>query len=264
MKNKIAISILILISISKLNGQIFSKSPRNINNALEILDKELSSETKSRITNTAKDSLFHFYFHSANEFNDMDNWFFRTTRKSYSKKTRFNRYYLKKGLIIPNDMIKVILFCYQSKLRGLPIEHDKTLLPFQIRQQKHNKEDKIRYTTDTLRGIYIPLNLEDCFTTLDKMYSDSVKIEITKLSEEEYSSGNHLFGIGRWMRNNWHLWGGSRLTKSFNKLGIYHSESMSGIIMDSYHRYLRKEGIKLKEQIKSDQEYWEKIKKHGG
>jgi hypothetical protein len=89
------------------------------------------------------------------------------------------------------------------------------------------------------------------------MYSDSIKIEITKLTEDRYSSGNHLLGIGILMRNNWQLWGGSRLSKYFNQMGIYHPEAMSGIILISYHRYLRNEEICLDEQIK----YYQDIEK---
>jgi hypothetical protein len=34
--------------------------------------------------------------------------------------------------------------------------------------------------------------------------------------------------------------------------------------MDSYHRYLRKEEIRLEEQVKYYQDYWEKLKKVQG
>jgi len=59
-----------------------------------------------------------------------------------------------------------------------------------------------------------------------------------------------------WLRNNWQLWGGSRLSKYFNNLGIFHPDDMSGIILDSYHRYLTDKEIKLEEQINFYQEYW--------
>jgi uncharacterized C2H2 Zn-finger protein len=62
------------------------------------------------------------------------------------------------------------------------------------------------------------------------------------------------------MRNNWQLWGGSRLSKYFNDKGIYHPDDMSGIILDSYHRNLNGQEIKLDEQVKYYQDYWEKSK----
>lgn len=243
-----------------MNGQIFSKSPKNINQAIEILDQELSVKTKNKIENIASDSLLIMYKNSSDEFDVMDDWFYKWTRRSTTKDARLGKYYKKKGLIIPNDMIEVVLRCFQLKLKELPISNEEVLKPFQLRQIKYDAEDKIRFTTDSLRGIYIPQNLEDCFITLDKIYSDSTKTEIAKMDEDEYSSGNHLFGIGIWMRNNWQLWGGSRLSKYFNQLGIYHPDDMSGIIMDSYHRYLRNEEIHLEAQIKYYQDYWEKMK----
>jgi hypothetical protein len=194
----------------------------------------------------------------------MAEWFYKWTRRSRTKDARLGKYYNKKGLKIPNDMIEVVLRTYQAKLKGTKVNHDEILKPFQIRQQKHNEEDKIRFVTDSLSGIYIPENLEDCIKSLDEIYADSVKIEIAKLTESEYSSGNHLFGIGIWMRNNWQLWGGSRLSKYFNQIGIYHPDDMSGIIMDSYHRYLKNEEIRLDEQVKSYQEYWKKKEKENG
>jgi len=265
MKNQIIISIVLLFLITKLNGQIFSKTPKNISQAIERLDKNLNDATKERLTNIDSDSLLLFYKDSDDEFDVMDDWFYKWTRRSTTKDARLGKYYKKKGLKIPNDMIEVVLRTYQGKLAIGRVNHDEILKPFQIKQQNHNKEDKVRFITDTLRGVYIPENLEDCFETLDKIYSDSIKTEIAKLSEDEYSSGNHLFGIGVWMRNNWQLWGGSRLSKYFNQIGIYHSDDMSGIIMDSYNRYLRKKEIRLDEQVKYYQEYWEKLKnEHGG
>ncbi len=264
MKNKIIILILLIFSISKLNGQVYSKTPKNINQAIYKLDKSLSIETKDRLTHIASDSLLIWYRDSKTEFDVMDEWFYKWTRRSRTKDARLGKYYKKKGLKIPNDMIEVVLRTYQAKLTSIKANHDEILKTFQIRQQKHNEEDKIRFVTDSLRGVYIPVNLEDCIESLDEIYTDSVKIEIAKLTESEYSSGNHLFGIGIWIRNNWQLWGGSRLSKYFNEIGVYHPDDMSGIIMDSYHRYLRNEEIRLDEQVKSYQEYWGKMKKENG
>lgn len=264
MINKIIISILLILSIVKLDGQVFSKSPKNVNQAIEELDKNLSIETKDRLIQISSDSLFIWYEDSKTEFDVMDEWFYKWTRRSRTEDTRLVKYYKNKGLKIPNDMIEVVLRTYKAKLKGTKVNHDEILIPFQIRQQKHNEEDKIRFVTDSLRGIYIPENLEDCIKSLDEIYTDSVKIEIAKLTEIEYSSRNHLLGIGIWMRNNWQLWGGSRLSKYFNQIGIYHPDNMSGIILVSYHRYLRNEEIRLDEQVKSCQEAWEKMKKENG
>ena len=73
-------------------------------------------------------------------------------------------------------------------------------------------------------------------------------------SEEDMIQYHH--GLGRWIRNNWELWAGSRLAKYFNDIGINHPDDMSGIILDSYWRQLNEKPIKLDEQIKYYQEYW--------
>lgn len=267
MKNKIIISIFLIFSITKLNGQILSKTPKNINQAIEKLDKNLTYATKERLTKIDADSLLLWYKEpdSDSEFDVMDDWFYKWTRRSTTKDARLGKYYKKKGLKIPYDMIEVVLRTYQLKIKDIDFNHDEIIKPFQAKQGKHDKEDKVRPTADSLRGVYIPENLKDCFKSLDKIYTDSLKAEITKITESEYSTRNHLFGIGIWMRNNWQLWGGSRLSKFFNELGIYHPDDMSGIIMKSYHRYLSNEEILLDEQVKYYQEYWEKSEKeHGG
>ncbi len=108
-------------------------------------------------------------------------------------------------------------------------------------------------------SIYIPTDLDDCLKQLDSMFADSTKTKIKVLTEDEFS-GKYHFGFGMWMRNNWGLWRGSRLSKYFNSLGVYHPEDMTGIIFNSFHRQLTGKSIKLNEQVKECQDYWEKAK----
>jgi len=118
--------------------------------------------------------------------------------------------------------------------------------------QKSSKEN---FAADSLSGVYIPKDLEDCFKKIDSFWSDSTKFKVKNWTEDEFSSNAH-FGFGMWMRNNWQLWGGSRLSKYFNGKGIYHPDDMSGIILDSYHRYLTGKDINLQDQINYYQTYW--------
>ncbi len=75
------------------------------------------------------------------------------------------------------------------------------------------------------------------------------------MSEDEFVVETHD-GFGRWIRNNWGLWGGSRLNAYFYSLGIYHPKDMSGIILTSYYRHLTNKRIRLNKQIKSYQAFW--------
>lgn len=122
-------------------------------------------------------------------------------------------------------------------------------------KSKLRENDKIRFTTDSINGHYIPKDLEDCFKQIDSFWSDSTKNEIKLQSEDDFTADAH-FGFGMWMRNNWRLWGGSRLSKYFNEKGIYHPDDMSGIILDSYHRHLTGKEINLQQQINYYKAYW--------
>lgn len=120
---------------------------------------------------------------------------------------------------------------------------------------KSSEKDKIKFTTDNINGQYIPKDLEDCFKQIDSFWSDSTKNKIRHQSEDDFTANAH-FGLGMWMRNNWQLWGGSRLSKYFNQKGIYHPDDMSGIIIDSYYRYLTGKEINLQQQIDYYKMYW--------
>ncbi|MEO1054375.1 MAG: DUF6794 domain-containing protein [Bacteroidota bacterium] len=122
-----------------------------------------------------------------------------------------------------------------------------------IAQQKDQK-------LDSIDGVYIPVDLYDCFEQINSFLGDSTKQQVAKLSDEDFAGRSH-FGLGLWMRNNWSLWGGSRLSKYFNDLGIHHPDDMSGIILDSYHRQLTGKKIELKKQIKYYQGYWKEAEK---
>lgn len=110
---------------------------------------------------------------------------------------------------------------------------------------------------DSINGIYIPIDLEDSFRQINSFLNDSTKRQVTNWTEDEFLGKAHM-GFGIWMRNNWGLWGGSRLSKYFNDLGVYHPDDMSGIILTSYHRQLIGTKIKLSKQVKYYQHYWKK------
>jgi hypothetical protein len=104
------------------------------------------------------------------------------------------------------------------------------------------------------KRIYIPGNLDECFVELNRLLPED-EIEKMKMGSED-EMVNYHFGIGMWMRNNWGLWGGSHLKEWFNEKGIYHPDDMSGIILESYWRYLNDRPIELKQQIAHYEEYW--------
>jgi hypothetical protein len=124
-------------------------------------------------------------------------------------------------------------------------------------KKERKKEYLERVKKDSINGVYIPVDLNDCFNQINSFWTDSVKVQVREMNEEEFIGNSH-FGIGLWMRNNWGLWGGSRLSKYFNLKGINHPDDMSGIILTSYYRQLTGQEIKLEDQIQYYQDYWKK------
>ena len=102
--------------------------------------------------------------------------------------------------------------------------------------------------------IYVPTNLEDAFGELKKMLHPELLKEMKEGSEQNMIQ--YHMGLGMWMRNNWGLWGGSRLAKYFNGIGIFHPDDMSGVILDSFWRHLNSQAIKLDEQVAYYQRFW--------
>ncbi|MBZ5859617.1 DUF6794 domain-containing protein [Flavihumibacter profundi] len=129
---------------------------------------------------------------------------------------------------------------------------------YAVQGQKNSK--RIVRGKDSTSHIYIPIDIDDCIKQLDSIFSDSIKIVIKGLTEDEFSGRVHL-NLGTWLRNNWGLWSGSRLSAYFKSKGVFNAEDMSGIIFDSYYRYLKGTPIRLDEQIVFYKEYWLKAMK---
>ncbi len=81
------------------------------------------------------------------------------------------------------------------------------------------------------------------------MMNPQMKEWIKCLPDREFGGYVH-HGLGRYLRNNWGLWGRSKLAENLSQMGVFHPDDMSGIILDSYQRKLKGEAIKLEEQIK--------------
>jgi|TARA_Y100000310_G_C20685879_1_gene818956 hypothetical protein len=94
---------------------------------------------------------------------------------------------------------------------------------------------------------YIPKDLDDCFAQLERVLEPE-QIEAIRTGTEADTIQYH-FGLGMWIRNNWKLWGGSRLTKWFNAVGVMHPDDMSSIILISFWRHLNNRPIDVGQQI---------------
>lgn len=100
----------------------------------------------------------------------------------------------------------------------------------------------------------IPENLEECLAKLQKELPIEVLADMK--SGKETEMGKYHFELGMRIRNGWGLWQGSKLSKYFNSIGIFHPDDMSGIIFTSLWRRLNGQDIKLQEQVEFYKRYW--------
>lgn len=100
--------------------------------------------------------------------------------------------------------------------------------------------------------ITVPNTLEEAFQELNNAEGISIFANET---EDDIIGYHH--SLGRVLRNEWGLWGGTNaLCKFFNSVGIKHADDMSSIILTSFHRYLNNKEIKLDEQLLYYWKFW--------
>lgn len=107
------------------------------------------------------------------------------------------------------------------------------------------------------KAVYIPKDLAEAHRELEKIIPPDT-IEKMKESEEQDISLYHL-DVGMWMRNNWGLWKGSRLSNYFNNMGVLHPDDMSGIILDSFWYKLKQKPFPLQLRVQYYKEYWKAV-----
>ncbi len=125
---------------------------------------------------------------------------------------------------------------------------------------KNSGEPRKDATSKT--GYYIPRDLDDALVELDRIMGTKGHDEVMRTTEDGMIKYHR--GLGTWLRNNWGLWKGSRLSEYFHQLGIRHPDDMSGIIFDSYWRKLHGSPIELEDQVRHYQDYWKSQKTNEG
>jgi len=220
----------------------YAQSPKSIDHALEILNENCSDSLKSKIRITESEELPNLFYPWNGENKTLMDF------TSHEKKLRYQKYYEKLGIHYRQNIELITLTAFKRQLNGLPINHDSLVSHYKRIDQKWKYEDDNRFTIDSIRGVYIPKDIPECFKQIDSFWDDSTRTEVKTWSEDDFAARTHL-GFGMWIRNNWQLWGGSRLSQSFHDKGIHHPDSMSWIILVSYHRYLNNKEIRLEDQF---------------
>jgi len=240
---------LIIISLNSgiLLGQNEKKSvhdmriPKNLEQCFKKLEKTLSNEELEVIKTFQEDSIYHH-----EEFKYGTDFFHAW--KLYDG-SRLTRYFNKKGLKGSHEIYNTILISYHRYLNNKPIDLEGQIAKYQAKQKKQYEAYLAKTKKDSINGIYIPINLEDCFQTLNKVLKEEDINTIKNLeSREEVIQYHH--GFGRWLRNNWGLWGGSRIQKYLIEKGLKHPDDMSHTILEFYYDWLN-----------GNNEEWQKFEK---
>lgn len=239
--------IIILLSLHSLLSSAYEKRladypiPRNINGCFRILDKTIEPEDKELVKALHEDSICN---HEKFTYPHMD--FYHHWIQTDERPSRLVKYFERKGFYNYDEIYETILVSYHRYLNGQEIDLEKQNERFTERrkirkeeQDKRNEEYALRLKMDTINGVYIPKDIEDCCVQLDKIISEEDKEYIKGLPKKKDTIDLH-FSLGMWIRNNWGLWGGSRLQIYFLKKDINHPDDMSSKILEAYYDWLNK------------------------
>ena len=103
-------------------------------------------------------------------------------------------------------------------------------------QEKVSSQRDYRCLVDRIDGIYIPKDIDEAIDSLDVIISPEDKRFITdSLSLDDFCAVCHL-SLGMWIRNNWGLWGGSRLQRYLLDRNVIHPDDMSDNILKAYYK----------------------------
>jgi hypothetical protein len=206
--------------------------PKDLESCFDILDKTLTDIELEVVKTYPEDSI---YFHE--EFQPGADFFHAW--KLYDG-SRLTKYFNKKGLVGSHEIYETILISYHRYLNNKPIDLEGLISKYKAIQEEEYAEYLKKTQKDSINGVYIPRDLKDCFITLDSLLPKKDIDTIKALPSREKTIRYH-HGFGTWIRNNWGLWGGSRLQKYFLDRGFKHPDNMSGLILKYYYDWLHGE-----------------------
>jgi hypothetical protein len=120
-------------------------------------------------------------------------------------------------------------------------------------EEQYQKEYNKRIKRERLFGVYIPKDLPDAYTQLNRLTPIEAKAKFKRVEEEIAAKKLH-FSLGRWIIHNWGFYGGSRLSHYIKKMGLSHPDDQAQLIIRTYHRYLNKKPLDIKKTAEDLQE----------
>lgn len=243
---KAKITIIFLLSLLPLLSSAYEKRladypiPRNIKGCIKLLDKTMSTDEKELVRTLPEDSICKH-----EKFRNKDADFYETWLMTDST-SPLEKYFVKKEIYKYYQMYETILVSYHRYLNHQKINLKEQKEKYAEKRKAASQEqittfakyEKDVYKSDTIDCVYIPMDLDDCCVQLDQLLSEEDKEYIKGLPKEDVLKHLH-FGLGMWIRNNWGLWGGSRLQKYLFDISD-HPDGMSSIILEHYYDWLNK------------------------
>lgn len=234
--------LLFLILFQFSYGKEHHKLPNTLKQAVRYLNRDCPDSIKQKMRITPDDELDNLFYPSYGKYEAVFDWFVDDDNKFLG----INKYLIDKRIEYYAKEITLVAF---KEFLVFGKFNENEIIDRYLKIEKYRVEqDKIRYTTDTLFGIYIPKDMEDCFRVLDKKISDSLKHDIKKMTADSFLHLTYR-SFGMYLRNSWQLWGGSRFSKYLRDYGNCEAEGMSLYVLDNYYNYLQGKEINL---IKND------------
>ena len=117
-------------------------------------------------------------------------------------------------------------------------------------EAEYEKTYQRRIKKDVLYGVYIPADLADAFSQLNKLIDVESKKKFKSVEEGQASRKLH-FSFGRWINHNWGFYGGSRFSHYLKSLKLYDPDIMSKFVIITYHRYLNGRPLEVKSLLEA-------------
>ncbi|MCB0570119.1 MAG: hypothetical protein KDC66_10165 [Phaeodactylibacter sp.] len=119
-------------------------------------------------------------------------------------------------------------------------------------EQEFDEGYQQRIQMEYIAGVYIPKDISDAIAQLNKLVDRESKAKFKSVSEDE-AVHKLYFSFGRWITLNWGFYEGSRLSDALRRMGVYHPDDMSQLIIRSFHRSLNQKPIDVKGQVEAIQ-----------
>lgn len=105
-----------------------------------------------------------------------------------------------------------------------------------------------RIKLEVINGVYIPYDLDDAFSELERL-SDPSGIGEFKAAPEDSIRRKLHFGLGRWILINWGLEEGSRISHYMKGRGVSLPDDMVDVIIITWHRHLNQQPIRFEDEV---------------